>query len=355
MITKRNTLAALLVSGLTATALAVPASAQAPTPDGRGPMATCPQGAGADCPRFGDRDDRGRGGPGMHRGGRGGPGMGRGGDGMHRGRPDAPWGGQAMGPGGPGHPPMAWGYPMMVVPVMPYPGMGYAYPMMAAPMPYGTPPAASGPRGMHKGSKDRPGRRFSRDDGPRHGMRDRRGDGPRMGRGMHHGGHAMMQMMRQADANKDRKLTQDEVNAFVAEKLANGDADGNSEVSIDEFSTIWLEVTRPMMVRAFQRLDADGNGQITTEELDERFGDMVVRFDRNGDGVIDRKDRPGRMGKAHGKRFGMHDGQGRGGPRGPRHGMNRPAAAIEAPAADDTAATPAPAETETPADETTTQ
>lgn len=121
----------------------------------------------------------------------------------------------------------------------------------------------------------------------------RKGHGERGGRGM------MGQMMEKADANGDRALTQEEIDAFRAATVANADASGEGDISLDEFETIYLEMTRERMVDAFQNLDADGDGAVTQAEMDKRFGSIVERMDRNDDGQLDRDDRGGRHQKGN--------------------------------------------------------
>ncbi len=118
-------------------------------------------------------------------------------------------------------------------------------------------------------------------------------DGAHMNYG-HHGGHGMMrQIMQRADANGDRAITQAEIDTFRADIVANADASGEGDISLGEFEKIYLDLTRERMVDAFQKLDADGDGAVTQAEMDRRFGDIVERVDRNGDGQLDRQDRKG--------------------------------------------------------------
>ncbi|GAB5378495.1 MAG: hypothetical protein AcusKO_49570 [Acuticoccus sp.] len=134
---------------------------------------------------------------------------------------------------------------------------------------------------------------------------DGRGDGWR--RGHHRGGHRMRgrgphgmmirEVMRQADTNNDEALTQAEVDTFIAGLVETADADGSGTITLEEFETIWLEMTRRPMVRAFQFLDTDGSAEIGDVEITERFGDMVAKMDRNDDGKLDRGDRGRRFGK----------------------------------------------------------
>lgn len=59
-------------------------------------------------------------------------------------------------------------------------------------------------------------------------------------------------------------------------------------------------MTWSRMVRAFQRLDVDGDGIISSDEMDGRFGDIVQQMDRNGDGALSVEDRGGRDGHKDG-------------------------------------------------------
>ncbi|MCY4542895.1 MAG: EF-hand domain-containing protein [Rhodobacteraceae bacterium] len=88
------------------------------------------------------------------------------------------------------------------------------------------------------------------------------------------------------DADGDGTLTQAEIDAFRIERLEAHDANGDGNLSLDEFSELWQEFTQPMTVRVFQMLDADGDAIITREEYDRPFGDIVQRLDTDGDGSI---------------------------------------------------------------------
>ncbi len=124
------------------------------------------------------------------------------------------------------------------------------------------------------------------------------GQGRHMSGGMH-GGHmrgmAVHQFFKAADANEDGKVTQAEIDKALADRLARHDVNKDGKLSLEEFEGLWLEMTRSMMVRRFQRLDPDGDAAITREELADRFGNLVKRYDRNGDGALSREDRRHRM------------------------------------------------------------
>lgn len=124
----------------------------------------------------------------------------------------------------------------------------------------------------------------------------------------HHGGRDHgMQMLQRFDTNGDRRLTQGEIDQFRAGQIERADTNGDGNLSLEEYQNLWLEAMRERMVDDFQRHDDDGDGQVTPEEFNERFVGLVERFDRNGDGVLDREDRGWRGGRG-----GDRNGPGRG-------------------------------------------
>lgn len=116
--------------------------------------------------------------------------------------------------------------------------------------------------------------------GGMHGARGEHGHrgGPR--------GEMMRTMFDAVDADGDRAVTQEEIDAYRAARVGEADTSGDGALSIAEFETLYQQFTRGRMVDAFQALDADGDGQIAPEELDTRIARMVERLDRDGDGVL---------------------------------------------------------------------
>lgn len=128
------------------------------------------------------------------------------------------------------------------------------------------------------------------------------------------GGHAMMMgpalgLFDEADADRNGTVTKAELDAFGGDRLKRFDADGNGELSLDEFQGLWVELTRPVRVRAFQFVDADGNGQITTAEMQKPLDMALQRMDRNDDGSIARDElaRGHHRGRDRGDRGGDRD------------------------------------------------
>ncbi len=93
------------------------------------------------------------------------------------------------------------------------------------------------------------------------------------------------------DTDRDGKLTQAEIDRLRDEHHVTHDANGDGDLSLDEFAGLWYEITRPLTVRAFQMLDTDGNAIVTRTEYDRPFTGIVERFDRNDDGSLSLRDR----------------------------------------------------------------
>lgn len=109
------------------------------------------------------------------------------------------------------------------------------------------------------------------------------------GHGM--GGHGgMHDMMLGFDADGDGKLSQEEIDQGRANQLKKFDKDGDGTLNLAEYEALWLDVMRERMVDRFQGHDADGDGKVTAEEFGKRFANMVKYMDSNGDGVLDASD-----------------------------------------------------------------
>lgn len=106
--------------------------------------------------------------------------------------------------------------------------------------------------------------------GDRGGERDgaRGGDrgGERRGGPGHRGGPMKAEFLAAFDANGDGVVTQAELTQGIEAMKVQYDANGDGSLSLEEFSGLYAELTRPMTVRAFQRVDRDGDGQISAEE-----------------------------------------------------------------------------------------
>ncbi len=129
-------------------------------------------------------------------------------------------------------------------------------------------------------------------------------------------------MMKRLDTNGDKKVSLEEVQARTSEAFKTFDADGNGQVTRDEIKAKrqafrearkeWraardktgedkiaamekIREMRPAMLpgmrpRAFKRVDTDSNGSLSLAEVTEQAGKMFKRRDANGDGFIDATD-----------------------------------------------------------------
>ncbi|MCV9962471.1 hypothetical protein OIU34_11215 [Pararhizobium sp. BT-229] len=129
-------------------------------------------------------------------------------------------------------------------------------------------------------------------------------------------------MMKRLDTNGDKKVSLEEIQARTSEAFKTFDADGNGQVTREEIKakrqafrearkemraardktgeekTAAMEKIRemrPAMLpgmrpRAFDRVDTDKNGSLSLAEVSEQAGKMFKRRDTNGDGFIDATD-----------------------------------------------------------------
>jgi len=116
-------------------------------------------------------------------------------------------------------------------------------------------------------------------------------DGGWRGRG-HDRGMFWQGMMERYDANKDGKVTQDEIDNNRQAWYAEFDIDKDGKLSLVEFEKLWLKARHRMMVREFQFFDTDGDGNVTILEYKGPLEDLVAERDRNGDNALSRDDRP---------------------------------------------------------------
>ncbi len=95
-----------------------------------------------------------------------------------------------------------------------------------------------------------------------------------------------------ADANQDGKLTEDELKTWQAAQVASIDADKDGKLSADEISGFAMAQVRSRIAEhastMVARLDTDGDGLLSSAELLARPLAMpdFSRLDRNGDGSV---------------------------------------------------------------------
>lgn len=118
-------------------------------------------------------------------------------------------------------------------------------------------------------------------------------------------------MFEKWDADKDGKVTAEEVKAFAAERFAKRDIDGDGVVSRDDREKFRTARREERRAERFAKIDADSDGMIS---LDEFKAYQPERRGMRGEGR-------GKRGGMHGHRMGGHHGKGMRGERGHRmHG-----------------------------------
>ena len=111
----------------------------------------------------------------------------------------------------------------------------------------------------------------------------------RGGYGGGRGGH-MMQMFERVDLNGDGQVTRVELTEYRDRRFSEGDANGDGALELAEFEAVWLAMVRERMVDRFQALDADGDGRITAAEFDRPLDRLFSRLDSDEDGSVSRSE-----------------------------------------------------------------
>ena len=124
-------------------------------------------------------------------------------------------------------------------------------------------------------------------------MADRMGGmGGETGPGMGMGGPLATLDFAAADADKDGKLTTEEMEAWRAAEVVAADADKDGKLSAAELSSLTMARMQAradqMAAQMVERHDADGDGALTVAELSVRPApvQMFERLDSDGDGAL---------------------------------------------------------------------
>jgi Ca2+-binding EF-hand superfamily protein len=110
--------------------------------------------------------------------------------------------------------------------------------------------------------------------------------------GWKHGfrGHGPMggfaEMTERYDANKDGKISQEEIDANRTSWLTEFDGDKSGSLALGEFQNLWLKARNQQMVREFQQFDRDGNGQVTLDEYKLPLSKIVAEMDQDKDNAL---------------------------------------------------------------------
>ena len=103
------------------------------------------------------------------------------------------------------------------------------------------------------------------------------------------GGHGLLQ---RADADGNGVLTRSEVDRFAAERFAAADGDRDGALSPGEFAGITRRRSPDRAERVFARLDRNGDGLVQRREYNQRPARIFARLDADKDGRITRDELP---------------------------------------------------------------
>lgn len=130
--------------------------------------------------------------------------------------------------------------------------------------------------------------------------------GSAMAFGGHGKGEARGQMrFEQLDADKDGKLSREEMQAGAALRFGTADANSDGKITAEEMNASGAKRAEKRFGKMLERLDSDKDGALSLEEMQggERHAQMFERLDADKDGFVS-KDEMGDMRKmrGHGKK-----------------------------------------------------
>ncbi len=109
------------------------------------------------------------------------------------------------------------------------------------------------------------------------------------------------------DANGDGQVTQEEMQAYRGQRFTDADTDGDGKLSVEEMQAAGQKKVNDRVTKMFEKQDANNDGFLTEDELPKprRAGKMFDRIDADGNGTISEQefaDAKERMGRHHKKR-----------------------------------------------------
>jgi Ca2+-binding EF-hand superfamily protein len=103
------------------------------------------------------------------------------------------------------------------------------------------------------------------------------------------------------DANGDGAITLEEMRAHAQERRKAADLNGDGQVSPEEIELLHQE----RAAERFARIDANGDGVLSRDEVPDRYGHRFEKLDTNGDGVVSQSEmQSGKAGRHQGKHRG---------------------------------------------------
>ncbi len=113
-------------------------------------------------------------------------------------------------------------------------------------------------------------------------------------------------LLERFDANKDGKITKDELQAALRAEYGKYNTGKDDKLTLAQYEKLWSDRMMERRVRAFQRYDINGDGKISLEEFQRPMARMASRMSKSDDGIID-LDKMGRRGPFMKERLGAID------------------------------------------------
>lgn len=104
------------------------------------------------------------------------------------------------------------------------------------------------------------------------------------------------------DTNGDGKVSLDEINAEQKRLIAASDVNGDGKLSVDEFRRRGRLFMRLHATTLFDLMDANGDKELTEDEIAKPSARWFARYDENGDGALVSDEVPQRRWGRHGRR-----------------------------------------------------
>ena len=105
------------------------------------------------------------------------------------------------------------------------------------------------------------------------------GDGPKMGR-------FTDRAFERLDSNGDGVISEDEMETRRADRFDFADDNNDGEITKEEFSSAAQRRREEMRNRRFSEADTDGSGGISLEEFTAQAAERFAEMDKNGDGQL---------------------------------------------------------------------
>ncbi len=116
------------------------------------------------------------------------------------------------------------------------------------------------------------------------------GGGHGGGHGWGHGdGRPFLGFLEEMDADNNGAVSRAEIDRFSAARAAEIDADQDGQITVDELQAFHDAQRKKRLGEHLAAMDADGDGKVTVAELQAASTWRLARFDRDGDGVIERR------------------------------------------------------------------